>query len=828
MAPPTLSKYIIKQGQQLKNLQKLLGYYGELYQYYSEIGLPDNKYVYFLEENIFKEPFTTLSPQTSKFLELRPDELTLLTPYVRLYKKFKSKRNAKIKIFEFPFENKTDFSSFEDPQRYLNNDMPFVTPRFNGPIAYIEALSINYDGVGQKGASVEDSNAVTVGLKIFLQDAKMLFKNWGSVDNQIQYKDLFANSSGNNQYEILIELGYNAPDGYDKLNDLASRKLLLSVEPLSPTTNLDYDESGQLSLGVTLRGRSGFIGEGINVLDSRYYKQVKKRNNMIVLDDEERVSVEQYEKELDQLIDEKNDTVKKLKNSANASSLQDVKDKKSLIDKEENLQKKIQLRTKLISLAKNTGASPESFSFITALYEAGLIYYFELDNEVYKNYIQKIAAGEPVDVSNLTLIPKRNKKLRLNGRDALNKSTTRSEYFANTLKIKKLNSDEPDSSNLEKIKFFYFGDLVNAIFNNNNDTGVGQDLDRLGKNATRYLFGNITWIKDENTKIAYNILNTPISLDMFLFELNREIYQYNKKRMTLDEFFVTFMKRFFDTMVLSTEKQKSGKEEQFYSAKSQYTFDRPGFERGGKFKEKLYNFLPVDTDTIGVRLISCFPTTSTRMTNKIRKKRNIPNIYIGGPDKGPIKKVSLNVRSVRGLAEVNSQRNLKLNTYSDNNIGEVIDSSMLVHGRSSANVSSKGNPFFNLGDYVFIDTRFVDGGYFQEKENTIFITGDYYITKIYHNFEGGAWITNYTMTLAPKPNTDQNKDYKAFSGNLPASQNVDISDQANINRSSAINNQSVENSPDSKTSVSDSASPTGPAPSSGTPTVTPPSVSKTK
>lgn len=91
-----------------------------------------------------------MSPQTSKFLELRPDELTLLTPYVRLYKKFKSKRNAKIKIFEFPFENKTDFSSFEDPQRYLNNDMPFVTPRFNGPIAYIEALSINYDGVGQK------------------------------------------------------------------------------------------------------------------------------------------------------------------------------------------------------------------------------------------------------------------------------------------------------------------------------------------------------------------------------------------------------------------------------------------------------------------------------------------------------------------------------------------------------------------------------------------------------------------------------------------------------------------------------------------------------
>lgn len=57
--------------------------------------------------------------------------------------------------------------------------------------------------------------------------------------------------------------------------------------------------------------------------------------------------------------------------------------------------------------------------------------------------------------------------------------------------------------------------------------------------------------------------------------------------MTLDEFFVTFMKRFFDTMVLSTEKQKSGKEEQFYSAKSQYTFDRPGLKEGENSKKTL-------------------------------------------------------------------------------------------------------------------------------------------------------------------------------------------------------------------------------------------------
>lgn len=63
----------------------------------------------------------------------------------------------------------------------------------------------------------------------------------------------------------------------------------------------------------------------------------------------------------------------------------------------------------------------------------------------YKNSSRRTGRCFKLDIDS-----KRNKKLRLNGRDALNKSTTRSEYFANTLKIKKLNSDEPDSSNLEK------------------------------------------------------------------------------------------------------------------------------------------------------------------------------------------------------------------------------------------------------------------------------------------------------------------------------------------------------------------------------------------
>ena len=798
MAAPTLSDYIVKQGKQVKNLQKLLNYYGELYQFYSELGLPDNKYIYYLEDNIFKEPFTTLPPETLKFFSLRTEELALLTPYVRIFKKFTGK-NSENKVLEFPFENKTDFSSFEDPQGYLNNDMPFVAQRFNGPAAAITDLTLNYDGIRGKGATPADSNAVTVNLSIFLQDAKLLFKNWGSVDNELQYKDLFAQTSGNNQYRILIEMGYSAPEGFENLQSIANRKLILEVSPLPPGTIFNYDEMGQLKLSVKLRGWSNRIEEEINILDSKYYKQVKKKNNMLVIEDEDRVSFDKYKKELDELIDFKQDSTKALKNSAEASANQ----KDSLTKKVDNIDKELESKRRLVQLAKNVGASPESFPYISALYEAGLIYYFELDNDIYKSYIQKIAGGEPVDVSSLELVPKRKKELKLRPEDLLTKKNNSGDYFANSLRVKRLNTEEEESSSFEKIKFFYFGDLVSVILDNAKGTGVGQDLDDLGKNGLKFLFGPITWVKNENTQIAYNILNTPISLDMFLFEMNREIYQKNKKRMTLSDFFTVFMKRFFDTTVLSTEKQKTGSEKQYYSAKTYYSFDKNLFERDGKFKTNLSELLPVDTDVLNVRLISCFPKGYNKITKKTSRRRNVPNIYIGGPDRGPVKTVNISIQSVPGLAELFSQKNIKANSYSDDSIGEVIDSSILITQKSAASFKVKGNTFLNLGDSVFLDTRFVDGGFFQEKENTIFMTGFYYIYKVSHSFDPKTleWYTDYDAQFF-NSGLGEDASYKAYAGALPDSQNVNIADEANVNRQSIVNSsESSDNSADQRTSI---------------------------
>ena len=795
MAAPTLSDYINKQGKQVKNLQKFLSYYGELYQYYSDQGLPDNKFMYFLEENTYTNGYSTIPPEITKFMSLRPDQIAFLTPYVRLYKKFTAK-NSKVKILEFPFENKTDFSSYNDPQGYINNDFPFVSERFLGPTALLQDFDIRYDGIRGKGATPADANAVTVSFSVIFQDPKLLFKNWGDTNNQLQYKDLFAQPSGNNSYRILLELGYNVPDDPSMdIKDIAKYKSVFELIPNAPGTKFNYQENGELKLDITLRGFTNDKKDEINILDQKYYTNVMKKNNMLVLNDDIKTSVARYEKRLGELNNLKLEREKQLNNLK--ATAEKVNKKDSVRKELSEIEAEVQEKRRLVQLAKNIGAVPETFPFISALYEAGQLYYFEMKNETFQSFIRKIADGEPVAVSSQSLVPRRKKNLRPTPEDVVKRNTNKNSFFANTLEVKRFNTDEEEESNLEKIKFFYFGDLINIMLNDKKNTGVGQDLVELGEDSFKFLFGPILWSKNKSTKILYNILSTPISLDMFLFYLNLEVYQKNRKRMSIGEFLAIFMKRFFDTIVLSTEKQKTGEDVQTYSGRIQYYFDKSKFNRGGKFKKNLYEFLLQDTiDTVTVNMITCYASKS-RINSITARKRNVPIFYVGGPDRGPLKTLNFSLASIPGFAELYATKQIKANANSDTSIGEVIDSSVLITQRTAVTFSTIGNSFLNLGDYVYVDSRFVDGGFFQQEENLIFFTGYYYIYSVYHSFKRGQWTTTYNANFIPSD--INNKAYEAHSGDLPESQDVNISRQAELSR------QITTNAPDKNDNSADKA-----------------------
>ena len=807
MATPTLSDYIKRKALEVSHLQTLINHYRELYQFYSD-KLPDNKYINYLEENLLTEGFSTVPPATNSFMALRPDQFNFLYPYIRIYKRF-NLPGGKTKKIEIPFENKTDLTSFNDPQSYIGEPFDFVSQRFNGPTAVLSGISIEEGGLEGHAVTSRDTDWVRINFDMFFQDPKLLFKNWGTKEFPLRYKDLFAIPGTEGLYNIVLEIGYNVPDGADDDLKLVSQsKLIYELYPDGRPANYDYEETGELSVRFELGGRFERIHDTINLLDQKYYKQLKKANNMIVLGDDEKVSTEEYEKQVQRLVDIRAG-IKKEINEQNTSPDKRSQLKNNLtVIKETIRQKRID-----IQLAKSAGAVPSSFPFITALYEAGLIYYFELDNDTFKDYITKVAKGRPVDVSDVNYLPKRKPKIRLEPVDFLNKNPQTGEYFSNTLKIKRFNVDE-EESNSEKIKYFYFGDLVQVILNNVKGTGVGQDLDKTGDTEFAFLFGQVMWVKDEKTKVVYNILNTPISLDMFLFELNREIYQKNSNFMSLTFFLSTFMKRFFDVTVFSYEKAVAGKQSQRYFGATSYLLDKDKFRSGSKFKKKLWNFAPTANtrETITARLITAMPLEQ-KINSNIAKKRNIPTFYIGGPDKGPLKKLSFSTSQLPLEAERLFAKAMRTNVdVQGQSINTPGDSSILVAAETRANITLVGNPFFTVGDLVFVDTRFVDGGYFTEQTSNILFTGYFGITSIFHRLSPGqGWQTNI-YTEYSNPIDDENPSYNAAVGALPRPQYVDVADGANIGRQEILDTSGGNSTVDKKgTSAGGSTSSAKPA-----------------
>ena len=87
MSLPSISEYIVSLGSLVKNQQKLLGYYGELYEFYND-KRPDNKYIYYLDENPYLEPAQSTTPEVQKFFSANPLQLSILTPSIKIFKVF--------------------------------------------------------------------------------------------------------------------------------------------------------------------------------------------------------------------------------------------------------------------------------------------------------------------------------------------------------------------------------------------------------------------------------------------------------------------------------------------------------------------------------------------------------------------------------------------------------------------------------------------------------------------------------------------------------------------------------------------------------------------
>ena len=572
MTTPSISEYLVTLGKQVKNQQKLLSYYDELYEFYND-KLPDNKFIYYLDENPYTKPAGRMPAETLDFFGANPFDLNLLTPYIRIYKVFKKTG----KRVEIPFENRMDFDSFKDPVKYLNGETNFVSERFMGPVVGLENLTVNFNGLGGRGADPATLHVVTVNLTLKFQDVKMLFKNLSPTD-RVSYKDIFAQPSGAS-YSINIVIGNEAPEGMGNLEKFTKKTLNLNLVPNAARTDITYEKNGSAAVSTTLFGSAQSLSLDINLLNSKYYQNIKKEKNMLLIQDEKKYSEEDYLKKVSEL-----DKLKSLiETDKNEKTKPDNKSKSAKPDEKpvggvanlkrvRKLEREVKKMQRKVQLAKTVGSTPAAFPFISVLYEVGKIYYIELDNKMYKDYITKIAGSEPVDVSNVEVVPKNDPKLKQDDKDIVAQIEASStgdkvDFSGASLRIQTFNSEEGDSSKFEKVKYFYFGDLLDIILNSQNGGGIGQDLDALGTEAYKLLLGTVLFLKNSETKKIYNIANVPISLDMFLFEINKFIVNTKSKKLNLRYFISSFMKTFFDLVILSSEKQKTGKDQQYYNGK---------------------------------------------------------------------------------------------------------------------------------------------------------------------------------------------------------------------------------------------------------------------
>ena len=109
-----------------------------------------------------------------------------------------------------------------------------------------------------------------------------------------------------------------------------------------------------------------------------------------------------------------------------------------------------------------------------------------------------------------------------------------------------------------------------------------------------------------------------------------------------------------------------------------------------------------------------------KVNKKRRKKLNIPTIFLGGPDKGPLKSISYQPIHLRGLAALALSQQYNANKGDEDSVGDIDGDSVLITSKMRAQLTLRGNPFINLNDKVYIDSRFVDGGFFQQKNNNLF------------------------------------------------------------------------------------------------------------
>ena len=307
----------------------------------------------------------------------------------------------------------------------------------------------------------------------------------------------------------------------------------------------------------------------------------------------------------------------------------------------------------------------------------------------------------------------------------------------------------------DKLFYFMLGDLITSIMNKN---GFGERLEQAAPNF-RLLFGPIDYepVSSEDVRTT-NLYYVPISLELFRDFMTQKIAGTGREVYPLMSFIQDLLKFFMDKIVASVGKAASKSlakpDGRWYIPKLDITpVDLKKHNLSSNnylIKLRGTETLQNDGNTSAANTVSTFllnAQSADPFMNRIEKtrranvlqdaKEGIFHFVVGGPQRGILKNIKFTEHK-SGLFSVALYRQAQ-------DGGNDAKEGIIKPAKFTVEISLIGNPYFYIGQHVYVDTKLIDGGNFID--NNLLLGGYYIIISVKNSFSSSEWTTNISAVL---------------------------------------------------------------------------------
>ena len=423
----------------------------------------------------------TKNESQKNLLTLRPDQISRLFPYLRIYKTIFNQDGSIYNEVEFKFPNFTNTANKNDAMDILSSTVDNLYTQEYG------IVSFDWKFIGSDPFSY--ANDIESTLVLYFNDFEQLAIE--RTQNNLNYKllDLIAISTeeqekyeeGGYSYDIRVDVGWNGPpssdlDGYDVSDSV--RTLFLAMT--------DYD----ISLN-----EEGFFELTINYKSRIEQSMYDKKTNILVPPVANRGTIDKLEREL-----------KELKSDASTSTTERIREKEEkLLDARES--SKLETYSNIVKfLLDNNSIFVEKISKENLFSGRGNITSLvpTTDRDIFKELAADIDKAEEEDVE--------------------------PTFFPDPV------DPNQDIVKNYKVSFFFLGDLIESLAQNTLPTALNNNYTKdIRILTTDFLLYNPLSPKFKNI-ISLNISDIPISVDLFMSFYYEKVIKFNVKTYSLMKF----------------------------------------------------------------------------------------------------------------------------------------------------------------------------------------------------------------------------------------------------------------------------------------------------